>query len=573
MQSRIVINYTAALNPVDFKMDVEFRKKLVSALVAYNELLGESTSEANHIPKVAYGTAGFRGEVSQIKHLFFKVGLISGLKCLLSKANIGIMVTASHNPIQDNGIKLIESNGDMLVSEWEEIVEEFCNTHDIDAILAQLEQLVQKYELDTSEKCNGQVMIGMDTRPSSESLVALVKRGLDCWQSIVEYLDYGLVTTPVLHYLVAESNKRGSKMEPSAFYAQLSSGVEQIFSISNPSEDALYEPKLVIDCANGVGYVTMQNLSNEPRFSKRLHAKLINTGEGILNKSCGADYVKTKLLAPIEATETNRRYAALDGDADRVVYFYIDSIDNQLKLHLLDGDKIMALFALFLSDMLKAYQLEGQLSLGCVQTAYANGSSTDYLSKVLGIEADFTDTGVKNLHKQASKYDFGVYFEANGHGTIHISEKAKQLIKDNGRECSSFFNNLFQIINNYTGDAISDILVVETILKHYDWNIQKWYELYEDRPNSLMKVQVPDRSIIKTSNAGRTCTSPIGLQEAIQEEVSKFGSEARSFVRPSGTENVVRVYAEAENQELAYSLANSVCKLVEKFCSISANNQ
>lgn len=56
-----------------------------------------------------------------------------------------------------------------------------------------------------------------------------------------------------------------------------------------------------------------------------------------------------------------------------------------------------------------------------MQTAYANGASTDYL-KQLGLEVVFTSTGVKYLHKKASEYDIGIYFEANGHGTILFSK-------------------------------------------------------------------------------------------------------------------------------------------------------
>lgn len=60
-------------------------------------------------------------------------------------------------------------------------------------------------------------------------------------------------------------------------------------------------------------------------------------------------------------------------------------------------------------------------TLGVVQTAYANGASTDYL-KHLGLEVVFTPTGVKYLHEKAAEYDIGIYFEANGHGTILLSE-------------------------------------------------------------------------------------------------------------------------------------------------------
>lgn len=53
--------------------------------------------------------------------------------------------------------------------------------------------------------------------------------------------------------------------------------------------------------------------------------------------------------------------------------------------------------------------------------------------------------------------------------------------------------------------------------------------------------------MIDTTDAERRTVSPAGLQEAIDATVSKY-RRARSFVRPSGTEDVVRVYAEADTQ-------------------------
>ena len=53
--------------------------------------------------------------------------------------------------------------------------------------------------------------------------------------------------------------------------------------------------------------------------------------------------------------------------------------------------------------------------------------------------------------------------------------------------------------------------------------------------------------MITTADAERSVTSPSGLQKLIDDAVKKFPS-GRSFVRPSGTEDVVRVYAESDTQ-------------------------
>lgn len=60
-------------------------------------------------------------------------------------------------------------------------------------------------------------------------------------------------------------------------------------------------------------------------------------------------------------------------------------------------------------------------------------------------------------------------------------------------------------------------------------------------------LQVSDRRVIETIDAERRTMSPAGLQKVIDNLVKKH-KQGRSFVRPSGTEDVVRVYAEAETQ-------------------------
>ena len=60
------------------------------------------------------------------------------------------------------------------------------------------------------------------------------------------------------------------------------------------------------------------------------------------------------------------------------------------------------------------------------------------------------------------------------------------------------------------------------------------------------------------------CVTPEGLQAAITEAMNRYGKLARAFVRPSGTEDVVRVYAEASTQTEAEKLANEVAALVHR---------
>lgn len=90
------------------------------------------------------------------------------------------------------------------------------------------------------------------------------------------------------------------------------------------------------------------------------------------------------------------------------------------------------------------------------------------------------------------------------------------------------------------------MLLVEIVLLHRGWGAAEWDAGYEDLPNRLVKVEVPDRSIFDTEDAERRLKTPAGLQERVDAVVGKF-EMGRSFVRPSGTEDCVRVYAEAKS--------------------------
>jgi phosphoacetylglucosamine mutase len=159
-------------------------------------------------------------------------------------------------------------------------------------------------------------------------------------------------------------------------------------------------------------------------------------------------------------------------------------------------------------------------------------------------------TGVKHLHHAAEHYNIGVYFEANGHGTVLFSPptqaKLSQYQPSTPAQSTALGHlvNLTQLVNQTVGDALSDMLLVEVVLAHKSYTGVEWDSLYLDLPNRLVKVMVDDRNAFRTENAERRLVSPPGLQAKINDLVLRYEG-GRSFVRPSGTEDVVRVYAEA----------------------------
>lgn len=159
-------------------------------------------------------------------------------------------------------------------------------------------------------------------------------------------------------------------------------------------------------------------------------------------------------------------------------------------------------------------------------------------------------TGVKHLHHAAESFDVGVYFEANGHGTVLFSPETQAKLAAHAPTTEAqktglqHLVSLTQLINQTVGDALSDMLLVEAVLAHKSYSGLEWDALYADLANRLVKVVVKDRNAFTTEDAERKLVTPKGLQAKVDELVGRY-QDGRSFVRPSGTEDVVRVYAEA----------------------------
>lgn len=511
---------------------------------------------------VEYGTAGFRLKASKLGYVMYRMGLLAVLRARHLKATVGVMITASHNPEPDNGVKLVDPAGEMLEQSWEAWATRFANVDD-DKLEDLMREIVKEYDIDMNNRV--EVYVGKDTRPSSPSLAKSLMDGVLAISG--KPIDFGIVTTPQLHYFVKCRNDRtyGTPTEE-GYYTKLITAFKKLrgdeYSKGN------YENTLYYDGANGVGAKKIkffQERIGEPLVIRNYNDEII--GSGKLNYMCGADYVKTQQKFPNGLPSVaNARCVSVDGDADRIVYYYQD--DGE-KFHLMDGDRIATLFAAYIKELLGETGID--LNLGLVQTAYANAGSTKYITEKLKVPVECAETGVKHLHHKAMEFDIGVYFEANGHGTVVFSARAKSALKDALENNSSLTDNqkkattrllaLIDLINETVGDAISDLLVVETILHDKGWSIQDWEKSYQDLPYRLLKVSVEDRNAITTTDAARTCLTPNGLQDEITKLVNKY-KHGRAFVRPSGTEDVVRVYAEAASHSEVDRLAAEVARKV-----------
>lgn len=475
------------------------------------------------------------------------------------------------------------------------------------------------------------VYIGYDTRPSSIRLANAAIQGVETLSILVS--NAGLLSTPQLHHIVRINNQplyipsllalpsstdTGSALSTryngeEGYYNMLYDGFLGVVDTESSTVSAgLTASPLVLDCANGVGANKAVILAE--KFKAFLAFTLRNTGStpetaALLNEHVGAEHAQKEKQPPTNfhsVNDANQRCASLDGDADRIVYHYFDN-SSKHEWHLLDGDKIACLAAFFIGKLLEDAGLQitdqpthtddhhhhpspsssssssssvstdslrsSPISVGIVQTAYANGASTNYITSQLKLPVVRAKTGVKYVHHAATVYDIGVYFEANGHGTVifhpEFIHKLIRTFENNTLETLTteytvkgvqalrrLFWSTF-LINQAIGDALSDMLLVETILILYKWDIGKWDNIYTDLPSRQKKLPVKDRTLIKVNTDETRILDPIILQNCIDEYVNKVPL-GRAFLRPSGTEDVVRVYAEGETQEQADTLADQV---------------
>lgn len=535
---------------------MSFEEKLKSNLQKYQKPEGVTFT---------YGTAGFRCNGSLLDYVAFTTGILASLRSkYLSGKTVGVMITASHNPPVDNGVKVVDPMGSMLATNWEKYATVLSNTEP-SGLFDSITNIASELKIDLNAESS--VVIARDSRATSPLLAKATKDGLESIPN-TKYEDYGLSTTPQLHYYTRTKNDHTfGELSENGYYSKMSSAFKAMRHIVGKSQKI----DITIDAANGVGAPKAKDLF-EKYLSDDISFTIVNGAfdqPNLLNSDCGADFVKTNQKFPKNVDpKKNQLHASLDGDADRLICYYQD---DESKFQLLDGDKMSSLIALFFQRILSNIDSSKlDLKIGVVQTAYANGSSTNYIENVLKIPVSCTPTGVKHLHHEAENFDVGIYFEANGHGTVIFSEDAEKRIFDfkdtsgssEETKAIQILQNFTKLINQTVGDAISDLLVILVILDYLGYCPNDWNQSYTDLPNRLVKVSVPDRSIFKTTNAERTLVEPKGLQEKIDNYVNQF-PKGRSFVRASGTEDAVRVYAESLTTEDVEKLSRLVSELLK----------
>ncbi len=367
-----------------------------------------------------------------------------GVAALAQKNSVpAVVITASHNPPEDNGIKVLGVGGQKVTSEMELQIES-----------SMLDCLSRFEEIDFEE----------GESPSTN-------------EAIYEYAKY----------LIEFADR--------------------------PKLDGL---KVVLDCANGAAHFV------GPHVFEHCGADVqaINTesdGKRI-NENCGAVHLED-LQKAVMSYGADIGFA-FDGDADRVMV-----VDN--KGNIVDGDKILALFAIDMKAL-------GSLSNNAVvATTMSNGALRLFLREH-DIEFVETDVGDKYVLAEMLRGNFSLGGEQSG----HIIRSDKQ----------------------FWGDGILNSLSVASIVKS---------KLNRSDASSILNLFVP---LIQKHDKVQVAfkKNATDSQEILSQKedlLKQLGQNSRIIIRPSGTEEVVRISVEASDESEALSAIEQLKETVIKVCN------
>jgi phosphoglucosamine mutase len=263
--------------------------------------------------------------------------------------------------------------------------------------------------------------------------------------------------------------------------------------------------RIVVDCANGAAYKAA------PLVLKELGATVIPlatspNGQNI-NDSCGA--TAPQMMCEAVRQEKAHVGIAFDGDADRVVF----ADENGT---VVDGDQIMALMA---ADWQERRLLQGG---GIVATHMSNLGFERYLNQ-RGLELIRTSIGDRYVAEAMRDAGCNLGGESSGH--VILSDYAT------------------------SGDGLLTALQVLLVLKLKQQPASQVLTVFKPLPQILKNVKLPPALL--------ECTEAQDVMNAARKSLENKG---RLLVRPSGTEPLIRIMAEAEDEKFATQVVNSIAE-------------
>jgi len=477
--------------------------------------------------KLRYGTAGFRAlgeEILKITHRIATAVCVISSKEYNGKT-IGIIITASHNPKEYNGIKLVDPEGEILPF-LENLVNCDNSTH-----TDYLENIKGRLSNKPS------IIIGMDPRPSSTTIKNKLIESCKIFDA--DIVDMGITTTPELHLLTCNPDKNYVPYICKQYIKMI--------------KGEMHDMELVVDCANGAGYKKMRMI--KLILNPLMNIELINTDSyENINEECGADFVMSHEYIEDPAEDLTmfgnihepKIYASLDGDADRLIISYNDEENN---FNIVNGDKLALIFLTHINDILEGGGINGRF--GFIHTVYTNHAILEYIYKKLHrFTPEIQPVGVKNLHSAAKKYNIGIYFEPNGHGTVLFNATFIQFMKilKNSQDikkktAAKSILNIYRLLNQKVGDGITNLLMILYICRTAN-DIVNMNNMFSLNPHYMAKIIVKNPDLLKISSDEKTVLEPPILMRKINEKLSRYNN-SRVIIRRSGTEkDCIRLYVE-----------------------------
>jgi phosphoglucosamine mutase len=276
-----------------------------------------------------------------------------------------------------------------------------------------------------------------------------------------------------------------------------------------PSQTSLKGLNIVVDCAHGATYYVA------PHVFRELGATVIDIGtrpDGLnINQKCGATH--PDLLRQTVLKEKADLGIAFDGDGDRVIM-----VDH--KGEIVDGDELLFI-------IVNSRHSAGANVQGVVGTQMTNYGA-ELAFKELGLEFIRTQVGDRYVMEELVKRNWLFGGEASGH--------------------------LVCLDMTTTGDGIISALQVLRALCEKGLTLHELKKSIQKFPQKLINIKTTNTSIVEAPS----------VVAAIAKAKKQLHNRGRILIRPSGTEPVIRVMVEGENETLVLQLANDLASIISE---------
>ena len=370
----------------------------------------------------------------------FQLGVIStpGVAYLtrLQKASAGVMISASHNPAEDNGIKFFVADGFKLVDDQE----------------AEIEALLDAEE-DTLP------------RPSAEGLGSL------------DEFPEGL-------------------LKYSQFLVQ-----------SIPGD--LADMTVCLDAANGATATAV----NRVFADLETDFYTMGTSPNGLNINDGVGSTHPEALAEMVVEKGADAGLAFDGDGDRIIA--VDELGR-----IIDGDKIMYICAKYLAE-------KKRLKKDTIVTTVMSNLGFHKAVEEIGLKDVVTQVGDRYVVEEMRKNDYNFGGEQSGH--------------------------MIFLDYNTTGDGMLSGIQLLNVMKQTGKKLSELADEVTIYPQKLVNIRVTDKNGAMEVPA---------IKAVVEQAEAEMNGEGRILVRPSGTEPLLRVMAEAPTQEKVDYYVDKIAEVV-----------